>query len=72
MIGGILMSQITAPTAALRWAGAERTVTMIVLTETYKAVQGKESTAFTVFVGIVVAVIVAVAIWAAVCVWRGR
>lgn len=44
---------------------------MIVLTETYKMVQGKESTAFTVFVGIVTAVIVGFAIWAAIYIWRG-
>lgn len=45
---------------------------MIVLTETHKAVQGKESIAFTVFLGVVTAVIVGFAIWAAMYIWRGR
>ena len=45
---------------------------MFVLTETYKAVQGNDSTDFTVFLGIVTAVIVGFAIWAVIFVWRGR
>lgn len=45
---------------------------MFVLTETYKAVQGNDSTDFTVFLGIVTAIIVGFAIWAAISVWKGR
>ena len=53
-------------------ASAERTVTMFVLTETYKATQGNTSTAFTVFVSIVCVAVLAVAIIAAIYTWRGR
>lgn len=52
--------------------GAERTVTMFVLTETYNTVQNSDSPMMGIVLAVALVVIAAFGIWAIIDAWKGR